>query len=122
MKAIEDTHPDFQLHQVFACDSKLSVREWIDSVVNSKRTALGQQKMCIFKGIVDAAGESAECHVHGRKCPVPDANIVIGCSSCKDLSNLQGKSSGTPVLGRGVARRHSVDLERVARIFRQPFG
>ena len=48
MKAIEDTYPDFQFHQVFACDSKLSVREWIDSVVNSKRTASGQEKMCIF--------------------------------------------------------------------------
>ena len=31
---------------------------------------------------------------------MPDANIIIGCFSCKDLSKLQGKPSGAPVLGR----------------------
>ena len=100
MNAIEASNPQFQFQQVFACDSKPGVREWIDSVVNTKRTALGQAKICIFKNIVDLAGATAECHVHGRKCRVPDAHVVIGCSSCKDLSNLQGRSPGPPVLGR----------------------
>ena len=100
MEAIATAYPDFVFNQVFACDNRLGVRQWIDSVVNSKRTASGQEKMCIFKDIVVLAGESAECHVHGRQSPVPDANIIIGCSSCKDLSNLQGKPSGTAVLGR----------------------
>ena len=81
MEAIATAYPDFVFNQVFACDNRLGVRQWIDGVVNPKRTASGQEKMCIFKDIVDLAGESAECHVHGRQCPVPDANIVIGCSS-----------------------------------------
>ena len=100
MSAIEASNPQFKFQQVFACDSKLGVREWIDSVVNGKRTASGQDKICIFKNITDLAGATAECHAHGRQCRVPDANIVIGCSSCKDLSNLQGKSTSTPVLGK----------------------
>ena len=100
MEAIATTYPDFVFNQVFACDNRLGVRQWIDSVVNPKRTASGQEKMCIFKDIIHLASETAECHVHGRRCRVPDANIIIGCSSCKDLSNLQGKPSGAPVLGR----------------------
>ena len=65
-----------------------------------KRTASGQDKMCIFIDIIHLASETAECHVHGRRCRVPDANLIIGCSSCKDLRSLQGKPSGTAVLGR----------------------
>lgn len=100
MEAIATTYPDFVFNQVFACDNRLGVRQWIDSVVNPKRTASGQEKMCIFKDIIHLASETAECHVHERRCRVPDANIIIGCSSCKDLSKLQGKPSGAPVLGR----------------------
>ena len=100
MEAIATTYPEFVFHQVFACDNRPGVRQWIDRVVNPKRTASGQEKMCIFTDIIDLASETAECHVHGRRCRVPDANIIIGCSSCKDLSNLQGKPRGAPVLGR----------------------
>ena len=100
MEAIATTYPDFVFNQVFACDNRLGVRQWIDSVVNPKRTASGQEKMCIFKDIIHLASETAECHVHERRCRVPDANIIIGCSSCKDLSKLQGRSPGAPVLGR----------------------
>ena len=100
MEAIATTYPDFVFNQVLACDNRLGVRQWIDSVVNPKRTASGQEKMCIFKDIIHLASETAECHVHERRCRVPDANIIIGCSSCKDLSNLQGKPSGTAALGR----------------------
>ena len=100
MEAIATTYPDFVFNQVFACDNRLGIRQWIDSVVNAKRTASGQEKMCIFTDIIHLASETAECHVHERRCRVPDANIIIGCSSCKDLSKLQGKPSGAPVLGR----------------------
>ena len=100
MEAIATTYPEFVFHQVFVCDNRPSVRQWIDRVVNTKRTASGQEKMCIFTDITDLASGTAQCHVHGRLCRVPDANILIGCSSCKDLSNLQGKPRGAPVLGR----------------------
>ena len=100
MEAIATTYPEFVFHQAFACDNRPGVRHWIDGVVNTKRTASGQEKMCIFTDIIDLASGTAQCHVHGRLCKVPDANIIIGCSSCKDLSNLQGKPRGAPVLGR----------------------
>ena len=99
MEAIAATDPEFQFHQVLACDNRLGVRRWIDSVINTKRTASGQEKMCIFKDIIVLKDKTAECHVHGRRCRVPDANIIIGCSSCKDSSNIQGKPFGTPVHG-----------------------
>ena len=100
MSAVEASNPQFTFQLVFVCDSKLGVREWTDSVVNGERTASGQHKICIFKNITDLAGARAECHAHGRQCRVPDANIAIGSSSCMDLSNLQGKSTSTPVLGK----------------------
>ena len=103
MEAIATTYPEFVFHQVFACDNRPGVRQWIDRVVNPKRTASGQEKMCIFKDIIHLGSETAECHVHGRRCRVPDANIIIGCSSCKDLSKLQGSSPGARVLGRHEA-------------------
>ena len=43
----------------FVCDNRLGVRQWIDSVVKSKRTASGQEKMCIFTDIIHLANETA---------------------------------------------------------------
>ena len=73
MEAIATTYPDFVFNQVFACDNRLGVRQWIDSVVNPKRTASGRENMCIFKHIIDLAGEIAECRARGSRCRVPDA-------------------------------------------------
>ena len=60
------------LSTVPACDSKTSVKEWIDSVVDAKRTASGQEKMCMSKGISELADVTAECHTHGCLCRVPE--------------------------------------------------
>jgi site-specific DNA-cytosine methylase len=94
-------HP-LQLRQVFACEIIEGKRKWIDALVNSPRRASGEPLMCIFCDIIDMGKTMAKCHTHGRLCRVPDCDILVASTSCKDLSKLSSNSSGfpEPVLSR----------------------
>lgn len=98
MEAIMTAWPDVELRQVFACESNAGKRDWIDNTINSKRTALAQDSVCIFKDISDMKGDAAPCHTHGRSCPVPGCDILVVGTSCKDLSRLSTTRLKQPVL------------------------
>ena len=97
--------------QRFACESCDSKRKWIHRVVNEGRAE--SQWICIFKDIGQMQRPEAECVVHGRHCPVPDVDVLVVSTSCKDLSklaNLPRKFS--TVLGQETSRGGSADTFR----------
>jgi site-specific DNA-cytosine methylase len=102
------------LRQVFACEIVPQKRRWIDALVNSHRRALDEPLMCIFCDIRDMGKTTAHCHVHDRLCIVPDCDILVASTSCKDLSKLssnRNKFEG-PVLDRKESPGGSADSFR----------
>ena len=99
MKALQQAWPDVVLEQVFACEKDASQREWIDKVMNTERTALGQEPICIFEDICHLASEVAPCSAHrGRLCKVPGCDVLVVGTSCKDLSKMSNSKFKQPVL------------------------
>ncbi len=101
-----------QFRQVFACELQASKRKWIDAVVNDERRALDQPLICIFCDIRCMGGTVAECSVHKRKCLVPDCDILIVSTSCKDLSKLSNTKFAEPVLSLQKSPGGSADTFR----------
>ena len=102
------------LRQVFACEIVPSKRRWIDALVNTHRRDLGLSLVCIFCDIRDMGKTTAHCHVHDRLCIVPDCDILIASTSCKDLSKLssnRNKFAG-PVLEGKTSPGGSADSFR----------
>ena len=62
--------------QLFACESNLKKRRFIDVIVNSERRARGDVLVCIFCDIKDMGKRRAPCHVHKKECEVPDVNVL----------------------------------------------
>lgn len=98
MNALQHAWPDVVLRQVFACERDTSKRNWIHSLVNGSRTALGQDQVCIFEDISDLGSEMAQCHTHGRLCRVPGCDVLVVGTSCKDLSKMSNTKFNQPVL------------------------
>jgi hypothetical protein len=88
------------LRQAFACEIVPNKRKWIDALVNDKRRPLGLPLMCIFVDIRTMGGALSECSVHGCKCLVPDCDILVASTSCKDLSKLSSSRFRAPVLSQ----------------------
>jgi site-specific DNA-cytosine methylase len=101
-----------QFRQVFACEIQASKRKWIDAVVNDERRAHDQPLICIFCDIRCMGGTVAECSVHNRKCIVPDCDILIVSTSCKDLSKLSNAKFAEPVLSLQKSPGGSADTFR----------
>ena len=72
--------------------------------------------MCIFCDIKDMGKRRALCHVHKKECEVPDVNVLLVSTSCKDLSNLstnsRGSGSDVPVLALEHSLGGSADTFR----------
>ena len=102
------------LRQVFACEIVPQKRRWIDALVNSQRRALDLPLMCIFCDIRDMGETTAHCCVHNRLCIVPDCDILVASTSCKDLSKLSSNKFGKekPVLSRNESPGGSADSFR----------
>ena len=82
MKALLKAWPDVVLTQVFACEKDPAKRRWIHNLVNLRRTALGQDLVCIFHDICDLGQEMAERRTHGRRCRVPGCDLLVVGTSC----------------------------------------
>ena len=106
--------PDFELVQLFACESHPGKRKFIDRIVNAERRARGDVLVCIFCDIRDMGKRMAQCHTHEKECQVPDVNVLLVSTSCKDLSNLSasGRSSDGPVLALEHSPGGSADTFR----------
>lgn len=72
--------------QCFACESHPEKRRWIQSVIAEQGG--DHRSTCIFEDIAHLSQTSAACVVHNRRCPVPDVDIFVCGTSCKDISSL----------------------------------
>ena len=100
------------LRQVFACEISPQKRRWIDALVNSQRRADDRPLMCIFCDIRDMGKTTAHCHVHNRLCLVPDCDILVASTSCKDLSKLSSNKFAEPVFSKNESPGGSADSFR----------
>ena len=83
---------DVVFQQEFACENSEEKRKWIDFIINTKRRQQGKEPICIFCDILDMGNSTAKCWVHQKDCKVPDVNILLVSTSCKDLSRLSNGS------------------------------
>ena len=100
-----------KLEQLFACESVAIKRKWIHHVVNVPRLANGHQGICIFCDIQHMNQSAAYCETHDKQCVVPDVDILIVSTSCKDLSLLSSaaRKFNEPVLGMTTSPGGSAD-------------
>ena len=109
MKACQDAMNDrratlgqeaVEFRQLFACESDPKKQRWIHHIINHGRKQSGLSEICIFCNALDMGNDKAECFTHGGAlCPVPDVDVLILSTSCKDLSCLsKHKSSSAAVL------------------------
>ena len=89
-----------EFRQLFACESDPQKQPWIYHIINHGRKQAGLSEICIFCDALDMGKDKAECFTHGGAlCPVPDVDVLILSTSCKDLSCLsKHKSSSAAVL------------------------
>lgn len=80
--------------QCFSCEANPEKQKWIDMLINNGTQ--GPAATCIFKNICELGNEVAECVVHHRSCTVPNVDIMIVGTSCKDMSSLStgGRAAG----------------------------
>ena len=103
-----------EFRQLFACESESKKQAWIFHIINHERQQAGQPLICIFCDALDMGKGQAKCYTHGgTHCPVPDVDILILSTSCKDLSCLsKHKSSPVAVLGLQRSPGGSADTFR----------
>ena len=85
---------------MFSCEANAAKITWIAGLLQE----LGIQGGCIFERIESLGDHDAWCVVHKRRCVVPDAELVIAGTSCKDLSkaNKNKKPPGSSFSGTSV--------------------
>ena len=66
----------------FSCECKPAKQQWIHGLFDE----LGMEQACVFVQAEDLNQPRAYCCTHRRKCPVPDCDIMIAGTSCKDFS------------------------------------
>ena len=66
----------------FSCECKPAKQQWIHGLFDE----LGMEQACVFVRAEDLNQPRAYCCTHRRKCPVPDCDIMIAGTSCKDFS------------------------------------
>ena len=88
MKALQNAWPDTVLTQVFACEKDPATRKWNHNLVNIRRTALGQDLVCIFHDICGLGKALAECRTHGCQCRVPGCDLLVVGTSREDQSQV----------------------------------
>ena len=100
-----------QLEQLFACESVRAKRKWIHQLVNEDRRAKGQKEVCIFIDILHMGQRTAYCETHNCHCEVPDVDILLVSTSCKDLSWLStaARNFAEPVLSMETSPGGSAD-------------
>ena len=104
-----------EMRQLFACESDTMKRRWIDEHINSQRRAESRRLLCIFRDIKDMDGSKAYCETHQRKCTVPDVDLLLVSTSCKDLSKLARRNQtqcDRPVLAMQTSPGGSSDTFR----------
>ena len=123
MKACQDAMNDrhtasgqgaVEFRQLFACESDPKKQPWIYHIINHGRKQEGLSEICIFCDALDMGKDKAECFTHGGAlCLVPDVDVLILSTSCKDLSCLsKHKSSSVAVLGLQHSPGGSADTFR----------
>jgi hypothetical protein len=117
-QAFEKSGKGVVFQQKFACEVTEDKRKWIDLVINTKRRQKGEDPICIFCDIQHMGEATAKCWVHKTDCRVPDVNILVVSTSCKDLSRMsrQGKKgheeNKEPVLAADTSPGGSADTYR----------
>ena len=100
-----------QLEQLFACENVPIKRKWIHHVVNVPRRAKGQKEICIFIDILHMGQRTAYCETHDKECEIPDVELLLVSTSCKDLSLLSSAAwhFNEPVLDMETSPGGSAD-------------
>ena len=117
-QAFEKSGKGVVFQQKFACEITEDKRKWIDLVINTKRRQKGEDPICIFCDIQHMGKATAKCWVHKTDCRVPDVNILVVSTSCKDLSRMSrhGKrgheENKEPVLAADTSPGGSADTYR----------
>ena len=102
-----------EFRQLFACESDPKKQPWVFHIINRDRKQAGLPLICIFCNALDMGKDKATCYTHGCDCPVPDVDVLILSTSCKDLSCLsKHKSSCVAVLGLQTSPGGSADTFR----------
>ena len=116
---LHEMFPDIATHseelnfeQLFACELDKEKVAWIDYVINREGRKNNTRLICIFGDITELGNAEAWCHTHNKKCLVPDVNIAIVSTSCKDLSTLSQSSFAVPVLSLEHSPGGSADTFR----------
>ena len=66
----------------FSCEVQKKLHAWITEVLK----VCGDEGGCLFHRAEDMGKDVEMCAKHQKLCPVPDADIVISGTSCKDIS------------------------------------
>ena len=100
-----------QLEQVFAYENVAVKKKLIHHVVNVPRQAKGQKEICIFIDILHMGQRTAYCETHDKECEIPDVELLLVRTSCKDLSLLSSAARNftEPVLDMDTSLGGSAD-------------
>jgi site-specific DNA-cytosine methylase len=105
--------PQLVFEHLFSCEIDPGKRTWIDALVNTECRANTQRLVCIFGDITQMGNTTQYCYAHKKKCPIPDVQILLVSTSCKDLSRLAHNApNAPPVLSLQTSPGGSADTWR----------
>ena len=74
-----------QFTHLFSCEKHKGKQKWIQDIFDELDGHDGHGG-CLFNSAEDMGKPFAQCAKHQKKCPVPDVDVLVVGTSCKDLS------------------------------------
>ena len=111
----------FCIQHVFSCEKDAEKRKWIANVSTLAASAVRNLEPavtagpgcchsvgdgpCLFVDICDLGSPVAECAAHKKKCPVPEVDLLVIGTSCKDMSRTNPyPPKGSAVLSQQASK------------------
>ena len=79
---------------VFSCECVPKLQDWLIGLFAEVGATVSLGDGCLFERAEHMGANAAKCRKHGgRCCTIPDADLVIAGTSCKDFSKALGTSA-----------------------------
>ena len=76
----------------FSCELVPKLRDWIMALFAEVGATMSLTEGCVFERAEEMGNKKAKCSRHDRHCEVPDSDVTIAGTSCKDFSRSTGHS------------------------------
>ena len=76
-----------QFKHIFSCEKSKEKQKWISRIfAEFSGHEAKDHDDCLFTSAEEMGNPTAQCVVHEKYCPVPDVDLLVAGTSCKDLS------------------------------------